>query len=204
MDYGATYLKLINRAILEARSKGGGIYYEQHHIVPKCLGGTNDKNNLVLLTGKEHFIAHLLLHRQYPNNCKLKIALVAMCNLKNKHIDGRFTVSSRTYEYARQLLSNIMQERMRGKIHSEELKIKWSLNRKGKPSHRKGKKLSEEHKAKLKKTDEQRRLMSDVRKGQVSSCKGRRLVMKGGVRKRIIPEEIDKYLKEGWRLGQKH
>lgn len=36
-------------------------YFELHHIIPKSLGGSNDKDNLVLLTPKEHFICHLLL-----------------------------------------------------------------------------------------------------------------------------------------------
>lgn len=38
-----------------------GEYFETHHIVPKSLGGTDDKNNLVNLTAREHYIAHLLL-----------------------------------------------------------------------------------------------------------------------------------------------
>jgi len=36
-------------------------YTEQHHILPKCLGGTNNKSNLVRLTAREHFVCHLLL-----------------------------------------------------------------------------------------------------------------------------------------------
>lgn len=34
-------------------------YYEKHHIIPKSLGGTNKKDNLVKLTPKEHFLAHM-------------------------------------------------------------------------------------------------------------------------------------------------
>lgn len=30
------------------------IYYEKHHILPRCLGGKNYNSNLVLLTPKEH------------------------------------------------------------------------------------------------------------------------------------------------------
>ena len=32
--------------------KKQNIYYESHHIIPKCMGGIEE----VLLTGKEHFI----------------------------------------------------------------------------------------------------------------------------------------------------
>jgi hypothetical protein len=36
-------------------------YAELHHIIPLCISQTNDKDNLVRLTGREHFIAHVLL-----------------------------------------------------------------------------------------------------------------------------------------------
>jgi len=36
-------------------------YFEKHHIIPQSLGGNNENSNLVLLTAREHFIAHLLL-----------------------------------------------------------------------------------------------------------------------------------------------
>jgi hypothetical protein len=39
------------------------IYQEAHHIIPKSLGGSNHKTNLINLTAREHFIAHLLLVR---------------------------------------------------------------------------------------------------------------------------------------------
>jgi hypothetical protein len=41
------------------------LYTERHHIVPKSLGGTDDPSNLVVLTGREHWVAHLLLHKIY-------------------------------------------------------------------------------------------------------------------------------------------
>lgn len=44
------------------------VYYERHHILPKSLGGSNDPENLVLLTQKEHYICHLLLIKM----CKSK------------------------------------------------------------------------------------------------------------------------------------
>lgn len=37
------------------------VYYEKHHIIPRALGGSNDDQNLVLLTAREHFVCHLLL-----------------------------------------------------------------------------------------------------------------------------------------------
>ena len=42
-------------------------YTEAHHIVPRCLGGTDEEDNLVLLSYREHIIAHLLLARIYDS-----------------------------------------------------------------------------------------------------------------------------------------
>ena len=57
MNYSAIYDSLINRARLRALTS----YKEGHHIVPKCMGGTDDKDNLVDLTPEEHYLAHQLL-----------------------------------------------------------------------------------------------------------------------------------------------
>lgn len=53
-------------------------FLESHHIQPKCMGGTDDKNNLVLLPSKAHFIVHYLLHKAYPKNRKLAHAFAMM------------------------------------------------------------------------------------------------------------------------------
>ena len=39
--------------------------YEKHHIIPSSLGGNNSRDNIVLLTFREHFICH------HFNNCKV-------------------------------------------------------------------------------------------------------------------------------------
>ena len=36
-------------------------YYEKHHILPRSLGGSDDPKNIIKLTAREHFFAHLLL-----------------------------------------------------------------------------------------------------------------------------------------------
>ena len=46
-------------------------YHERHHIVPKCLGGTDDDDNLIDLLAREHFVAHKLLAQENPENNKL-------------------------------------------------------------------------------------------------------------------------------------
>jgi hypothetical protein len=80
MNYKKTYDALIQRAI--GRFLTG--YLESHHIIPKCMGGTNDSNNLVHLTPEEHYVAHLLLVKMYPKNKKLIFAANMMANRNNK------------------------------------------------------------------------------------------------------------------------
>lgn len=87
MDYQRVHNQIVDRALNEDRSKGNGIYYEQHHIIPKCLGGSNSRDNLVLLTGREHFLIHYLLMKIYPNEYKLKCAFAIMSRyFPNSHI----------------------------------------------------------------------------------------------------------------------
>lgn len=44
-----------------------GVYTEKHHIVPRYMNGTNDLSNLIVLTYRQHILAHLLLYRKYKN-----------------------------------------------------------------------------------------------------------------------------------------
>lgn len=55
------YQKLYDSLIERARSRTIVGYCESHHILPKCMGGTDDKENLVDLTPEEHFLCHQLL-----------------------------------------------------------------------------------------------------------------------------------------------
>lgn len=44
-----------------------GSYLEKHHIVPRSLGGSDDEDNLILLTPEDHYTAHEWLDLMYPN-----------------------------------------------------------------------------------------------------------------------------------------
>jgi 5-methylcytosine-specific restriction endonuclease McrA len=59
MDYAKIYDQLIKRA--EYRHTYG--YTERHHIVPRSCGGEDNLDNLVSLTIREHYLAHLLLYK---------------------------------------------------------------------------------------------------------------------------------------------
>lgn len=77
MNYKRLYYAIINHTQQQCRSKKEG-YYESHHIRPRCLGGKDDTDNLVLLTAKEHFVVHHLLCRIYPRSTHLHRAFKLM------------------------------------------------------------------------------------------------------------------------------
>jgi hypothetical protein len=103
MDYKKIYESIIEKAKSEDRQKRLGIYYENHHILPRCMGGSDKKENLVLLTGREHFVCHKLLTVIYPHNRKLALAFHKMAFSKRKI----YGMTNRDYEYARKLISEI-------------------------------------------------------------------------------------------------
>lgn len=53
-------------------------YVERHHVVPKCMGGGNESANIVRLTGEEHYVAHQLLVKMYPDVPGLCVAAMRM------------------------------------------------------------------------------------------------------------------------------
>ena len=62
MDYFKHYETLVERA----RNRNLEQYTENHHIWPKCIGGPDEKWNIVELTPEEHFLAHQLLIKIFP------------------------------------------------------------------------------------------------------------------------------------------
>lgn len=123
------YQDFINN-ILNTRGRFacGEEYHERHHIIPKCMGGTNDETNLIDLFAKEHFIAHKLLMEENPENDSLIFAWCCMAFAKNDY-ERRHQLSPEEYEEARKILSETLQDKlvgennpMWGKKHSDETK----------------------------------------------------------------------------------
>ena len=69
MNYEIIYNNLMNKG--RNRNVEDGVYYETHHVIPRCLGGSDNNENLVKLTPEEHYLAHLLLVKIHPGNIKL-------------------------------------------------------------------------------------------------------------------------------------
>lgn len=99
MNYQKIYTSIITKAQLRKTIE----YGEKHHIVPKCMGGTNDHNNIVKLSYREHFLCHWLLCRIYPNNHKLLAAFSKM--LQSTKTNQRI-VSSRQFEIVKRTIEN--------------------------------------------------------------------------------------------------
>lgn len=171
-------------------------YHETHHIIPKSLGGSNDSDNLVKLTGREHYICHLLLTKMVQskyNQMKMDHAAYGMI-IMNKTL-----VTSRIYETLKIKHSNYMKTHnpmfnaeTRKKVsesikklparsgfsHSEETKRKMSESAKGRIPWNKGiefkgagmvgKFHSEETKRKISKS-RQGQLLSETTKKQISN-----------------------------------
>lgn len=110
MDWSRHYDLLIGRA--RGRDLLG--YSEKHHVVPRCMGGSNSKSNIVRLTAREHFIAHKMLVRMYPSVRGLWLALIAMGRIPE--------FKSRIFSSERQRAS----ESRRGFSYSDESRKKMS------------------------------------------------------------------------------
>jgi hypothetical protein len=158
VDYSKLYNKIIENAKNKNRSKKDNIYYEKHHIIPKCSGGLNNSDNLVLLTAREHFLVHWILYRIYPENRSIIVAFKAM--FAKGRSNNRYTPSSRVFEESRKAFSDsqkgnknhrfgITHTFNKGKKHTEEFKKRQSEIHKGKKfSDETKKKMSESNKGK--------------------------------------------------------
>lgn len=156
MNYQRIYNEIVERA--KTRVLDISVYREKHHIIPRCLNGSDDVENLVELTAREHFLCHWLLVRIHPDNSKLGFAFWSMCSQKSTK-QLRYTPSSRAYQEAKELGIQEIKRTQTGRKHSEEhkeknrqasLKKRHSEEVKKKMSlQRKGRIVSEETKLKL-------------------------------------------------------
>jgi hypothetical protein len=104
------YQKIYNSIIERAKSRLAEGYTESHHIIPRSIGGSNDHGNLVNLTAREHFIAHLLLAKIYGGG--LWHAAHMMSNMKK--------YSNRDYKKVREEHAKLVSAKMTGRTFSEE------------------------------------------------------------------------------------
>lgn len=152
MNYQKHYNLLIEKAknrILEG-------YIECHHIVPKCFGRSDDFDNIVKLSAREHFIAHLLLYKIQIEKRK-KYQMLKACIM----MAGKEKFNSKLYEQAKKEFSSLHAERISGENHPM-----YGTSRKGSDNPFYGKTHSEETKRKLSKAREGMVVAKDIETGK--------------------------------------
>lgn len=125
------YLDLYNKLVYSRQARGLNknklnFYTEKHHIVLRSMGGSNKKENLVLLTLREHFLAHKLLWKSNKSCKQYQRAYWIMSN--------SYKTTSREFEKARIVASTANKGEGNpffGKKHTEEAKLKTGAASKG-------------------------------------------------------------------------
>lgn len=123
--YYRWYLGIV--AMAKSRVLSG--YVEEHHIVPRSLGGTDENSNIIKLTAREHFVCHRLLPKFLEGSSKTKMiwALWRMCNT------DKVIVPARVYEAARcSFIETMVGNRYAARVMSEETKSRISNTMKSK------------------------------------------------------------------------
>ena len=118
------YTRLYYMIIERAKSRTISGYTEKHHIVPKSLGGSNAKDNIAVLTAREHFIVHRLLPKMTTGEARTKMvyALWAITVHTSKHTNDRRKITGTLYESIRKEFSMTARSRPpRTKEHSAKL-----------------------------------------------------------------------------------
>jgi hypothetical protein len=125
--YTALYTSLTTRAKGRVLTE----YTERHHIIPQSLGGSNEKDNLVDLTAREHFICHWLLIKMTEGEDRSKMLYALNGMRAGNRFQQRYSssITARVYERYR-----------------IEHAVNHSLTMKGKTPSNKGKKMGEEQK----------------------------------------------------------
>jgi hypothetical protein len=185
MNYLKVYCNLIRKAQQRQVVEG---YTEKHHIFPVSIFGKNDK--IVVLTGREHYIAHALLEKVYLRRYGLRDQRTYKMICAHMMMGGKdIYCNSHLYEASRQRLS----ESLMGHPVSEETRAKisyYSSNR----SEETLRKIGEASKGR-KHTEECKNYISQVLKGRKRSEETRRKISEGKkglpshLRGRVMPEE---------------
>jgi hypothetical protein len=125
--YTKIYYQIINRALNQSRSKFL-TYYENHHIIPKSIGGKDTKGNRVLLTFKEHYLCHHLLCKMVDDTKHRIKMLYALHQLSTASSTNQrnLTIYQKKLclQANREACKNRNHKPHLGKKHSEETKSK--------------------------------------------------------------------------------
>jgi hypothetical protein len=172
------YQRIHDAIIDRARNRTLLGYRERHHVIPRCLGGTDKSENLVELTAREHFVVHKLLVELYPTETKLIYAYWMMSrNISNSKYSRDYLVSARDYEHARRLFSEASSKHQRGKTLTEEHKEALSIAAKTRKTR-----------TPIKHSEETKQKLSSLWKGTTRSLEDRQKISNGqlGKKRKIV------------------
>jgi hypothetical protein len=172
VNYSAHYDRLIYRARIRVLTG----YRERHHVIPRCIGGGNEKENIVELTAEEHFLAHQLLSKMHPTSHGLAWAAVNM---------ARRAHCNKAYGRLRRKLAKHISQLNRGNKYTFGSKRTAEQNARNSAA-RLGKPLSAEHRANISRAHrgkkmppmsiEQRAKLSEALRGRLAWNKGKSLL----------------------------
>ena len=110
--------KLWYNSITErARNRILESYTENHHIIPRSLGGTDDRNNLVKLTAREHFICHWLLTKMHTGESRAKMIYALNGMKRSNDFAQRYEtkITARVYEKLKKEFAEVHSATMKGR-----------------------------------------------------------------------------------------
>ncbi len=222
MRHLVRYVNFINSRPERDLIKNGKCF-DIHHIVPKSLNGKNSKSNLIKLTHREHYIAHMILWKTYGG--KMAQAFWYMSKLcKN----------SKSFESLRTDVSALYSKLHKGKTISIEHRKKISDFHKNKTltietrkkisQSLKGRKHTKEHNEKVSiaktgnlRSEESKKKQSNSVMGIKNPFYGKHhseenklkmgvnkktiYVNKNNKNKRIKEKDIETYLENGYNIG---
>jgi len=187
------YNKWYNQIVNRARNRVVEGYKEKHHILPRSLGGTDDADNLVNLTAREHFLCHWLLVKMHTGDARKKM-ISALYLMRGVNTYQDRYINSRVYESLREEYAEYISSLNSGRVQpleekvkqvaaqtgrkrapfSEEWRAKMAEKKKGENNPRYGVELSEETRRKIgdrirgrKQTDEEKARRGAANKGKV-------------------------------------
>lgn len=100
-----------------ARTRTIDGYVERHHIQPRSLGGSDDKDNLVDLTAREHFICHWLLTKMHTGEARAKMIYALNGMKRSNNFAQRYEtkITARVYENLKKEFSIVHSNTMKGR-----------------------------------------------------------------------------------------
>lgn len=107
-----SYKEYVDRLLLDGRflrknNRPKNIYTEGHHILPKSQGGSDKKENIIIIFPEEHYFCHKLLAQENPEESTLQFAWWNMCHKMDSDAKRLYDVPPEEYAEAKRRTSSI-------------------------------------------------------------------------------------------------